>query len=63
MGPVPTARLDLSPAILHCRLGGRASLVAADLLVSEGHIPTEAWNIVRQVRGLEVPDTSEVATA
>lgn len=46
--------------VIHCRLGvGRASLVAAGLLIREGHEPEDAWAIVRRARGLDVPDTAE----
>ena len=46
--------------VIHCQLGlGRASLVAAGLLIREGHEPEDAWAIVRRARGLDVPDTSE----
>lgn len=46
--------------VIHCRLGvGRSSLVAAGLLMREGHEPESAWEGVRRARGLEVPDTPE----
>jgi len=35
------------------------SLVAAGLLIREGHQPDDAWAIVRTARGLDVPDTVE----
>jgi protein-tyrosine phosphatase len=44
----------------HCRFGiGRASLLAAALLVLEGVDPQEAWRRLARARGLRVPDTEE----
>ncbi|WP_040807218.1 phosphatase domain-containing putative toxin [Nocardia concava] len=46
--------------LTHCRYGiGRASLLAASLLVLTGTAPTAAWNGVEKARGLPVPDTPE----
>lgn len=46
--------------VIHCRLGiGRSSLVAAGLLIREGHEPDWAWEVVRRARGLDVPDTPQ----
>lgn len=46
--------------VVHCRMGvGRASLVAAALLVSEGLSPDAAWDAVGRARGLAVRDTAE----
>ena len=47
----------------HCRMGiGRASLVAAGLLMSEGQTGSEAWQTVSVARGMPVPDTDEQRT-
>ncbi|MER5481465.1 tyrosine protein phosphatase [Streptomyces sp. NPDC002734] len=44
----------------HCRFGiGRASLLAAALLVLNGVDPEIAWTRIEEARGLAVPDTSE----
>lgn len=44
--------------VVHCRMGiGRASLVAAGVLISEGVPSTDAWSSVAAARGLSVPDT------
>jgi len=49
--------LDHGVAI-HCRAGiGRASLLAACVLSSEGMRPSDAWSLIRRARGVEVPDT------
>jgi protein-tyrosine phosphatase len=43
---------------VHCRQSiGRASLVAAAVLVAEGVAPDEAWARVARARGRPVPDT------
>jgi protein-tyrosine phosphatase len=47
-------------AVTHCRFGiGRASLLAAAVLVLEGVDPDEAWRRLTQARGQRVPDTDE----
>jgi protein-tyrosine phosphatase len=44
--------------VTHCRFGiGRASLLAASVLVLRGLPPQQAWARVEQARGLAVPDT------
>jgi predicted protein tyrosine phosphatase len=44
--------------VIHCRFGiGRASLIAAALLVRAGLAPDDAWSRVGRARGLAVPDT------
>jgi protein-tyrosine phosphatase len=44
--------------VVHCRHGiGRASVVVAAVLVSEGADPTTAWDVISDARGLPVPDT------
>ncbi|MBL7498150.1 tyrosine protein phosphatase [Frankia sp. CNm7] len=44
----------------HCRYGiGRASLLAAALLVLNGTTPQVAWTRIQHARGLPVPDTAE----
>lgn len=49
--------------VVHCRMGiGRASLVAAAVLVSEGANPDDAWEAIAAARGLAVPDTAEQRT-
>ncbi len=49
--------------VVHCRMGiGRASLVAAAVLVCEGVSPDDAWNAIAEARGLAVPDTAEQRT-
>jgi protein-tyrosine phosphatase len=46
--------------VTHCRFGiGRASLLAAALLVLEGVNPEEAWRRLARARGQRVPDTDE----
>ncbi|MFJ1705839.1 tyrosine protein phosphatase [Kitasatospora sp. NPDC088346] len=46
--------------VTHCRYGiGRASLLAAALLVINGIDPDAAWNRLERARGLAVPDTAE----
>ena len=45
---------------LHCRQGlGRAALMAASLLVLAGHSPDQAFKLLSQVRGYDVPETEE----
>ncbi|MFE3248372.1 tyrosine protein phosphatase [Streptomyces sp. NPDC059209] len=46
--------------VTHCRFGiGRASLLAAALLILNGVDPDTAWSRLEQARGLPVPDTAE----
>ncbi|WP_405614204.1 MULTISPECIES: tyrosine protein phosphatase [unclassified Streptomyces] len=46
--------------VTHCRFGiGRASLLAAALLILNGVDPETAWSRLEQARGLAVPDTAE----
>ena len=46
--------------VTHCRFGiGRASLLAASLLVLDGAEPADAWARLEKARGLPVPDTSD----
>ncbi len=46
--------------VAHCRMGiGRASLIAASLLVRQGIEPSRAWEWIEQARGCAVPDTPE----
>jgi protein-tyrosine phosphatase len=46
--------------LVHCRQGiGRASLIAAGVLVCLGVEVEEAWGLVEQGRGRPVPDTPE----
>jgi protein-tyrosine phosphatase len=45
---------------IHCRQGiGRASLVAACVLVTSGESPSSAFQEISSARGRPVPDTSE----
>jgi protein-tyrosine phosphatase len=45
--------------VTHCRFGiGRASLLAAALMVLNGVHPDTAWHRLQQARGLAVPDTA-----
>ncbi|SHE96539.1 Cyclin-dependent kinase inhibitor 3 (CDKN3) [Streptoalloteichus hindustanus] len=51
---------DGAHVVTHCRFGiGRASLLAAAVLVLNGVEPGEAWRQVEQARGHSVPDTPE----
>jgi hypothetical protein len=44
--------------VTHCRFGiGRASLLAAGILVLNGLTPDQAWDQLAHARGLAVPDT------
>jgi integrase len=44
--------------VTHCRFGiGRASLLAASILVLNGLPPDQAWTRLEHARGLAVPDT------
>ncbi|WP_182903042.1 tyrosine protein phosphatase [Microbispora sp. H10830] len=46
--------------VTHCRFGiGRASLLAAALLILNGVTPDTAWQQLQHARGLPVPDTVE----
>jgi predicted protein tyrosine phosphatase len=46
--------------VTHCRFGiGRASLLAAAVLVLNGVDPETAWRRLEEARGLAVPDTPE----
>jgi protein-tyrosine phosphatase len=43
---------------IHCRAGiGRASLMAAALLIAQGVAPAAALSAIEQARGLPIPDT------
>jgi protein-tyrosine phosphatase len=43
---------------IHCRAGvGRASLMAALVLLQRGETPASAFALIRAARGLNVPDT------
>jgi len=45
---------------VHCRMGiGRASIIAAALLIRSGFSDTSAFNLLERARGLPVPDTPE----
>ena len=44
---------------IHCKMGmGRAPLTAASVLVAEGRSPADAWALVRERRGHQVPDNA-----
>ncbi|WP_432843501.1 protein-tyrosine phosphatase family protein [Dactylosporangium sp. CA-092794] len=44
--------------VTHCRFGiGRASLLAAGILVLDGLAPEHAWQRIERARGLAVPDS------
>ncbi len=46
--------------VSHCRFGiGRASLLAAGILVLNGLQQGQAWDLLEHARGLAVPDTSD----
>jgi protein-tyrosine phosphatase len=50
---------DGKQVVTHCRFGiGRASLLAAALMVLNGVHPDTAWHRLQQARGLAVPDTA-----
>jgi len=55
-----TARLRAGAHIVtHCRIGiGRASLLAAAILMLDGVPPQQAWAAIGRARGLTVPDTA-----
>ena len=45
---------------IHCRAGiGRSGLIAACVLVCEGHTPEDAFRSVSKARKVDVPDTAE----
>jgi protein tyrosine phosphatase (PTP) superfamily phosphohydrolase (DUF442 family) len=49
---------DGAHIVTHCRFGiGRASLLAAGILVLYGLPPQQAWGQLEHARGLAVPDT------
>jgi protein tyrosine phosphatase (PTP) superfamily phosphohydrolase (DUF442 family) len=49
---------DDAHIVTHCRFGiGRASLLAAALMILNGVTPNTAWQHLEQARGLLVPDT------
>ncbi len=49
---------DGAHIVTHCRIGiGRASLLAAGILVLNGLPPDDAWQRLERARGLTVPDT------
>ncbi|MFD4769576.1 tyrosine protein phosphatase [Streptomyces niveus] len=51
---------DGAHVVTHCRAGiGRASLLAAALLILGGTDPDLAWHALEEARGLAVPDTPE----
>ena len=44
--------------LIHCRQGiGRASMIAAAVLVELGDSPAEAWQKIGRARGIPVPET------
>ena len=55
------ARLDRGDTVaIHCRAGiGRASLLAACVLVQEGTPADDVWQRITDARGLLVPDTDQ----
>jgi protein-tyrosine phosphatase len=45
---------------IHCRAGiGRSAMIAAALLVKNGYMAGEAFNLIEKARGCSVPDTPE----
>jgi protein-tyrosine phosphatase len=51
---------DGANIVTHCRIGiGRASLLAAGILVLNGLTPDQAWSQLEHARGLAVPDTAQ----
>jgi protein-tyrosine phosphatase len=55
------AHLEVGQSVaIHCRNGiGRASVLAATVLVLEGTEPADAWALISEARGLSVPDTTD----
>lgn len=52
--------VDGRSVAIHCRAGiGRSSLMAACVLVLMGMAPGEALSLIRDARGVPVPDTDE----
>ena len=52
-----TARAAGQRVVIHCKMGmGRAPLTAASVLVAEGRPSEQAWALIREKRGREVPD-------
>lgn len=46
--------------VIHCRMGiGRSSLLAASTMIKLGMDETKVFDIIRQYRRMEVPDTQE----
>lgn len=46
--------------VIHCRMGvGRSALIAAGLLILNGHTPQHAIEMLSAARGLPVPETDE----
>jgi protein-tyrosine phosphatase len=51
---------DGKAVAVHCRAGiGRASLIAACVLVARGSSPELAFDLIAEARGVGVPDTPE----
>lgn len=49
---------DGAHIVTHCRFGiGRASLLAAAIMVLTGTTPETAWQSIADARGLPIPDT------
>jgi len=49
-----------SHIVVHCRMGiGRASMVAAAVLMAQGNPTDQSWAAVQAARGLDVPDTPD----
>ena len=45
---------------VHCRMGiGRSSLICGTVLVSKGVNWKTAWALIREARGIDLPDTPE----
>jgi protein-tyrosine phosphatase len=67
----PTATIELIQTIrqalkqskgiaIHCRMGiGRAAMIAAAILASQGKEVNASFDAIARARGLEVPDTDE----
>jgi protein-tyrosine phosphatase len=55
-----TLRLQGKNIGAHCRAGiGRSSLLLASLLLTEGYAVEDAFDLISEARGLQVPDTLE----